>query len=64
MNWFSKLCRHTGLMIHQAMKPVGAKTRKKEINRTVEEKKISPTVTLRRTTIEEVEFKQDEEKDS
>ena len=51
-------------MIHQAIKPVGAKTLKKEINRTVEEKKVSPTVTLRRTTIEEVELKQDEAKDS
>ena len=51
-------------MIHQAITPASEKTLKKEINRTVEEKKVSPTVTLRRTTIEEVELKQDEAKDS
>lgn len=62
MGWFQRLCRDTGLMVHHIVKPApaagakpGAETR--EVKRTVEEQQVSPTVTLRRTTIEEVEIK-------
>lgn len=56
MPWFQKLCRDSGLMIHHILKP---DHRKREVSRTVEEKKISDKVTVRRTTIEEIEIKQD-----
>lgn len=52
MAWFAKLCRQTGLMIHHLIKP---DVQRREIKRDVEEKKAGPTVTLRRTTIEEIE---------
>ena len=63
MSWFTRLCRNTGLMIHHAVKPANESSRT-EVKRTVEEKKISPTTTLRRTTIEEVEIKQPSQEDS
>ncbi len=51
--WFSKMCRNAGLAIHHVANP----TEKKTVRHTTEEKQISPTVTLRRTTIEEIEVK-------
>ncbi len=57
MGWFTKLCRNTGLMIHHAAKPVAG--RKKKISHQTQEKKISETTTLRRTTIEEIEVTSD-----
>jgi hypothetical protein len=63
MSWFQKICRNAGLMIHHAVKPL-KKSDRKELKRTVEEKKVSPTTTLRRTTIEEIEVRQeDKDKD-
>ena len=60
MAWFEKLCRNTGLMIHNAITPVREDQKgRHEVKRTVQEQQVSPTVTLRRTTIEEVEIKQD-----
>ena len=59
MTWFTRLCRNAGLTIHHIVKPVQADTQKRELSRKVEQKQISPTVTLRRTTIEEVEFRPD-----
>ncbi len=58
MNWFTKLCRQTGLMVHHITKPVDAGAQRKEVNRKVEETKIDKTTTLRRTTIDEIEIKQ------
>jgi hypothetical protein len=58
MSWFQQLCRNTGLMIHNVVAPL-KKSDKKEIKRTVEEKKVSENVTLRRTTIDEIEVKRD-----
>jgi hypothetical protein len=57
MNWFHRLCRESGLMIHEIVKPL--RTSKREVNRTVKEKKVSDKVTLRRTTIDEIEIKQE-----
>lgn len=54
MNWFHRFCRESGLMIHDIVKPL--KSSKREVNRTVEEKKVSDKVTLRRTTIDEIEI--------
>lgn len=56
MNWFEQLCRNTGLMVHHAIKPL-RKDKRTVVRKEVEEKKISETVTLRRTTIEEIEVK-------
>jgi len=57
MGWFTKLCRNTGLLIHHAAKPVTGN--KKLIRHETQEHKVSETVTLRRTTIEEIEVKPD-----
>ncbi len=54
MPWFEKFCRETGLMIHHITRPV---SRTQEVNRKVEEKKINQTTTLRRTTIDEIEVR-------
>lgn len=55
MPWFQKLCRRTGLALHGVMRPQDK--RRQEVKRTVEEEQVSETVTLRRTTIEEVEIR-------
>jgi len=60
MSWFQKICRNTGLMIHHTLNPSGKKQRT-ELKRTVEEKKVTPTTTLRRTTIEEIEIRQEKD---
>ena len=60
MGLFGKLCRNTGLLVHGIMQPIRddrGKSRTREVKRTVEEEKVSPTTTLRRTTIEEIEVK-------
>jgi hypothetical protein len=56
MNWFTKLCRQSGLLIHHAIKPAD----KQEVSRHVEEKKVGDKMTLRRTTIEEIEIRKDD----
>lgn len=55
MGWFTRLCRNTGLMIHHVAKPEGG--RKHVVSKQTQEKKVSDSVTLRRTTIEEIEVK-------
>jgi hypothetical protein len=62
MTWFERHCRNTGLALHNVVHPHG-KSSKQEVKRTVEEKKISDKVTLRRTTIEEVEITKEAEQD-
>jgi hypothetical protein len=57
MAWFPKLCRQAGLLIHHVVKPVDHTGKRQEISRTTQEKKVSPTMTLRRTTIDEIELK-------
>ena len=63
-NWFLNLCRDTGLMIHQVASPGPAggndksgTTRKHKLSETREETQLNDSVTLRRTTVEEVEIK-------
>ncbi|QQE12345.1 hypothetical protein JD969_02400 [Planctomycetota bacterium] len=63
MNWFTRLCRNTGLMIHHVAKPVEEQSKKQTISKTVEEKQAGPNVTLRRTTIEEIEIKGENQSD-
>ena len=57
MPWFQEICRNLGLMVHNIKNPDGSvpAVQRQQVSRTVEEKQISPTMTLRRTTIEEVE---------
>ena len=60
MNWFEELCRNIGLMVHNVKHPDAkppAVNQTQVISTTVQEKQISPTTTLRRTTIEEIEIK-------
>lgn len=58
-NWFTRLCYSTGKTLHDIMKPVDGKatSQKTTVNKTVEEKKLNENVTLRRTTIDEIEIK-------
>ena len=51
MAWFSRLCRDMGLMIHNIRRP---DSEKRQVKRKVDQQKRG-NVTLRRTTIEEIE---------
>lgn len=58
MPWLPKLARNLGLAVHHVIHPeddAEKKSDKREVSRTVEEGKLNPTTTLRRTTIEEIE---------
>ncbi|MBL4701802.1 MAG: hypothetical protein JKX85_11160 [Phycisphaeraceae bacterium] len=59
-NWFTKLCFNAGHAIHTIVTPPQKvdQPQKTTVNKTVEEEKLSEQVTLRRTTIEEIEIKQ------
>ncbi len=57
MGWFTRLCRNTGLMVHHIAKP--AKGEKHVVRHETEEKQVNENVTLRRTTIEEIEVRKD-----
>jgi hypothetical protein len=64
MGWFTKFCRNAGLMVHNVKNAGDApQTKKKEVSRQTEEKKLDEKTTLRRTTIDEVEVKRGEKKD-
>ena len=66
MGWFTKFCRNAGLMVHnvkQQTKQPQSQTKKKEVSRQTEEKKLDEKTTLRRTTIDEVEIKRGEDKE-
>ena len=56
MGWFTKFCRQTGLMIHHIIRPA-ADGHRTILNRVDERRDPDPSVTLRRTTIEEVEVR-------
>jgi hypothetical protein len=60
MNWFERLMRNTGLMLHHTVKPL-RKSDKQVVRKEVEETKVNDKVTLRRTTIEEIEIRRDDE---
>ncbi len=55
MSWFTKICRDVGLMIHNVRHPHAGK--KTVVRRDVQEENRGD-VTLRRTTIDEIEIKQ------
>ena len=55
MNWFERMCRNAGLMVHHIREPQAPVAQTQEVRRTIQEKRVSPAVTLRRTTIDEVE---------
>jgi len=62
MSWFQKLCRNTGLMIHGVTKPIkdDAQANAKPTTQVVKHEVVEEEqdgVTLRRTTIEEIEYK-------
>ena len=56
-NWFTRLCRNVGLMAHNVKHPTKSKTRvlRKDVKETRD-----GNLTLRRTTIDEVEIREDE----
>ena len=56
MNWFTRLCRNTGLMIHHVVKP-GGESQRIVVDKDVQEKELDESVTLRRTTIDEIEVR-------
>ena len=59
MTWFSRLCRNVGLMVHNVRHPEEDPTAndRRMVRKDVEEEKRG-NVTLRRTTIEEIEYRQ------
>lgn len=60
MSWFQKLCRNTGLMIHGVTKPIKDDAKQKPTKQVVKHEVVEEErdgVTLRRTTIEEIEMK-------
>ena len=57
-NWFTRLCRNVGLMAHNVKRP--EKTETHVLRKDVEEKQ-NGNVTLRRTTIDEVEIRDHEQ---
>lgn len=62
MNWLERLSRNLGLMVHHIKHPEASSESQSsvtQVSKKVEEKAISPTTTLRRTVIEEVEIKHD-----
>ena len=54
MGWFGRWCRNVGLMVHHIRRPDHAERR--VIQRRVDEEQRG-AVTLRRTTIEEIEIR-------
>ncbi len=55
MDWFARLCRNAGLMIHHTIEPL-RKTKTTRVSHSTEEHQPDERVTLRRTTIEEIEI--------
>ncbi|MBI1372143.1 MAG: hypothetical protein GC159_05200 [Phycisphaera sp.] len=55
MGWFTDLCRNVGLMIHHIGHPDDEKKTRQVVKKEVEEE-THGKVTLRRTTIEEIEY--------
>ena len=62
MPWFQRLCRNVGLAVHGVTHP-GGQPQKRTVSKTVEEERVNDQVTLRRTTIEEVEVKRQANRD-
>ncbi len=62
MGWFGDICRNIGLMVHNIKHPDPNAAHRKVIKKKVEET-TEGNLTLRRTTIEEVEIKPDTAQD-
>lgn len=56
MEWFNQLCRNTGLMVHNIIHPDKDESQTTQVRHDVQEKQVDPQVTLRRTTIEEIQL--------
>ena len=67
MPWFQNLCRNLGLTGHNVKQPIkddkADRGSKQVVNKEVEEEQIDENITLRRTTIEEIEMKPGADKD-
>ncbi|MEM6259519.1 MAG: hypothetical protein AAF711_08450 [Planctomycetota bacterium] len=61
MPWFQNLCRNLGLTVHNVAKPIrddaAQQGSTQVVKKEVEEEQIGENITLRRTTIEEIEMK-------
>lgn len=61
MPWFQNLCRNLGLTVHNVKQPIkddkAERGSKQVVNRETHEEQIDENITLRRTTIEEIEMK-------
>ena len=61
MGWFQNLCRNVGLAVHNVKQPIkddaAERSTKQVVKKEVEEEQVDENITLRRTTIEEIEMK-------
>lgn len=57
MRWFTDLCRNLGLMIHHIKHPEG---KQRHVVKKETEESRRGNVTLRRTTIEEIEYEDEQ----
>ena len=61
MGWFQNLCRNVGLAVHNVKQPIkdhkDARGKTEVVKKEIEEEQIDENITLRRTTIEEIEMK-------
>lgn len=64
MNWFERMMRNVGLMVHNTTKPLRKEKKDKKtiVNKTVEEKQVDDKTIIRRTTIEEIEIRSGDDK--
>ena len=61
MGWFQNLCRNVGLAVHNVKQPIkddaAERGNTQVVKKEVEEEQVDENITLRRTTIEEIEIK-------
>ena len=61
MPWFQKLCRNLGLTVHNVKQPIkddaAERGNKQVVKKETHEEQVDENITLRRTTIEEIEMK-------
>ena len=61
MPWFQNLCRNLGLTVHSVKQPIkddkAQRGTKQVVKKETQEERIDENITLRRTTIEEIEMK-------
>ena len=63
MPWFQNLCRNLGLAVYNVKQPIKDdavdRGNKQVVKKDVQQEQIDEHITLRRTTIEEIEMKPD-----